>query len=150
MQASPIETEYNEEEQLRIVVDSAHIEIDFLMFGILIKWNKKCFYCILKNWNFQWFFSKLSSKLGFSLYFKLYFVIFFHIFSIVSRRKRSTEHGITDYDALLNAIKDIIINKRSKKSTAAAYKISRINLLRYVAKFTTEILIFWQMCRYML
>jgi len=27
MQAFPIETEYNEEEQLRIVVDSAHIEI---------------------------------------------------------------------------------------------------------------------------
>jgi len=52
-------------------------------------------------------------------------------------RKRSTEHGITDYDALLNAIKDI--NKRSKKSTAAAYKISRTSLLRYVAKFTAEV-----------
>jgi len=40
---------------------------------------------------------------------------------------------------LLNAIKNIIINKRSKKSTAAEYKISRISLLRYVAKFIAEV-----------
>ena len=58
---------------------------------------------------------------------------------MANRRKRSTEHDITDYDALLNAIKDIIINKRSKKSTAAEYKISRISLLRYVAKFIAEV-----------
>ena len=58
---------------------------------------------------------------------------------MANRRKRSTEHGITDYDALFNAIKDIIINKRSKKSTAAAYKINRTSLLRYVAKFTAEV-----------
>jgi len=58
---------------------------------------------------------------------------------MASRRKRSTEHGITDCDALLNAIKDIIINKRSKKSTAATYKINRTSLLRYVAKFTAEV-----------
>jgi len=58
---------------------------------------------------------------------------------MASRRKRSTEHGITDYDVLLNAIKDFIINKRSKKSTAAVYKISRTSLFRYVAKFTAEV-----------
>jgi len=58
---------------------------------------------------------------------------------MASRRKRPTEHDITEYDVLLNAIKNIIINKRSKKSTAAEYKISRISLLRYVAKFIAEV-----------
>jgi len=58
---------------------------------------------------------------------------------MANHRKRSTKHG-TNYDALLNAIKDrIITNKRSKKSTIAAYKISRTSLFRCVAKFTAEV-----------
>jgi len=31
------------------------IVYDFLMFGILIKWNKKCFYCILMKFSVTFF-----------------------------------------------------------------------------------------------
>lgn len=52
-----------------------------------------------------------------------------------SKYKRKTTHGISDSDALLNAIKAIVIDKKSIQSTANAYNISRRSLGRYIKKF---------------
>lgn len=48
--------------------------------------------------------------------------------------KRKTDRGIQDYDALVKAIKEIMIDKRSIRSVAAAYNIVPASLNRYVTK----------------
>lgn len=60
-------------------------------------------------------------------------------FSMATRRKRKTSRGVSDYDELLDAIKDIKLYKKSVKSTATAHNIKRTSLLRYIAKFDAEV-----------
>lgn len=54
---------------------------------------------------------------------------------MASRRPRKSDRGVTDYNALLSAIKDIKVEKKSIRSTASAFKIDKSSLSRYVTKF---------------
>lgn len=57
-------------------------------------------------------------------------------------RPRKTDRGVSDYDALVRAIKDIFVEKKSIRATAVEYKIPRISLSRYLErlrKFDTDI-----------
>lgn len=56
-----------------------------------------------------------------------------------SKYNRKTTHGISDFDALQNAIKAIVIDKKSIQSTAKAYNISRRSLGRYIKKFKAAV-----------
>ena len=58
---------------------------------------------------------------------------------MASRRKRKTSYGISDYEGLLNAIKEIKTEKKSIRSVADAYKIDRKSLGRYVMKFDAKV-----------
>lgn len=58
---------------------------------------------------------------------------------MTSNYNRKTTRGISDYDALLNAIKAIIVDKRSIQSTAKTYDIKRQSLSRYVKKFNAAV-----------
>lgn len=68
-----------------------------------------------------------------------HFPLYYFIFSMASRRPRKTDRGIMDYDALLNAIKAHIIEKKSKKSTANQFNISMRSFGRYLDKFKAEV-----------
>lgn len=52
------------------------------------------------------------------------------------KKKDSTE---IDLNVLLRAVKEVKIGKRAIRATAAAYKIPRTNLDRYVKKFDEEV-----------
>lgn len=54
---------------------------------------------------------------------------------MASRRPRKSDRGVTDYNALLRAIKDIKVENKSIRSTASAFKIDKSSLSRYVTKF---------------
>lgn len=54
---------------------------------------------------------------------------------MASRRQRITDRGITDHNALLHAIKAVIIDKKSKKGTAKQFNISMRSFGRYLDKF---------------
>lgn len=56
-----------------------------------------------------------------------------------SRRERKTEHGVSDFDALVKALKAIKIEKQSIRSTASDYGIDKSSLSRYVTKFDKEL-----------
>lgn len=56
----------------------------------------------------------------------------------MSRRSRKTDHGITDYNGLLSAIKQVKINKKSIKATARDYNIPGTSFLRYIKKIDDE------------
>lgn len=58
---------------------------------------------------------------------------------MASRKKRKTEHGVSDHDALLAALKDIRINNTSVKKSAATFNINRISLGRYLKKFNDQV-----------
>ena len=53
--------------------------------------------------------------------------------------QRKTEHDISDFDALLNAIKAIKIGKKSIRSTTRDYSIDKSNFLLYVKKLDKEL-----------
>lgn len=55
------------------------------------------------------------------------------------RRQRKTEHGVTDFDALLEAIKSIKINGISIRKAAAANNIPQKSMCRYVKKFDERV-----------
>lgn len=57
----------------------------------------------------------------------------------MSRRPRKTEHGISDFEALMKAIKQVKVDKKSKQSTAREYNIPRSSLVRYIAKLDATI-----------
>jgi len=52
----------------------------------------------------------------------------------MSRRVRKTNHGITDWNNLVAAIKEIKVDHKRLRSTARAYNISKSSLGRYVNK----------------
>lgn len=54
---------------------------------------------------------------------------------MTSRKPRKTDRGLKDFEALLNAIRSIKIDKKSVISAATAYDIKRTSLTRYIAKF---------------
>lgn len=56
-----------------------------------------------------------------------------------NHRKRKTEHGIKDIDALLSAIKSIKINNVSIRKAAAANNINDRSLTRYKKKFESHV-----------
>ncbi|XP_031637668.1 uncharacterized protein LOC116350086 [Contarinia nasturtii] len=58
---------------------------------------------------------------------------------MANRRERKTDHGVSDFDALLNAIKAIKIEKKRIRPTARAYSISKTSLTRYVEKLDKEV-----------
>lgn len=58
---------------------------------------------------------------------------------MAARRSRSTERGISNYEELLDAIKEIKVKKKSVQSTAKFYNIDRKSLGRYVKKFDLEV-----------
>ena len=58
---------------------------------------------------------------------------------MAARRSRKSEHGIKDFEALLDAIKAIKISNKSRKSTAKAYNIDMRSLGRYVRKFDAAV-----------
>lgn len=55
------------------------------------------------------------------------------------RYKRKTDRGVSDFDALLIAIKEIKLNKKSIRSTAMKYNIPKSSLARYIRKINAEI-----------
>lgn len=57
----------------------------------------------------------------------------------MSRHVRRTDTGIKDIDALVAAVKEIKIDKRSVKSIAIKYKIPRSSLIRYMDKLCAQI-----------
>jgi len=57
---------------------------------------------------------------------------------MAARRPRKTDRSIKDFQALLNAMKAIKIDKKSRKSTAQAYNINMRSLGRYVQKFDAK------------
>lgn len=57
----------------------------------------------------------------------------------MSRRARKTDHGITDFDALLKAIKEVKVDKNPIKRTARTYNIPSSSFLRYIKKFDDEV-----------
>ena len=58
---------------------------------------------------------------------------------MANRRQRKTEHGISDFDTFLNAIKAIKVEKKSIRSTAHDYSIDKSSLSRYVKKLDKEV-----------
>lgn len=61
------------------------------------------------------------------------------IYSMASRRARKTEHGVTDFDALLTAIKLIKIGNISIRKAAASNGIPDKSLTRYTKKFDQQV-----------
>lgn len=57
----------------------------------------------------------------------------------MSRRQRKTNNGITDFGALLEAIKEVKVDKKPKKTIARAYNIPKSSFIRYIQKFDKEI-----------
>lgn len=53
-------------------------------------------------------------------------------------RKRITERGCTDFDALLKAIRAVKIDKKSKKSVSKEYNIPKTSMLRYQIKLDAK------------
>ena len=49
--------------------------------------------------------------------------------------KWTTERGITDYDALLDAIIEVVVNKKKIKTAARLYNIPHTSFDRYIKKF---------------
>lgn len=56
-----------------------------------------------------------------------------------NHRKRKTEHGVTDFDALLSAIKAIKINNVPILRAALANNIPERSLNRYKKKFEEQV-----------
>lgn len=59
--------------------------------------------------------------------------------SMVYNRKRKTDRGVTDYEALLNAIKAIKINKDSVTRAGEANYIPGRSMRRYSTKFDEKV-----------
>ena len=57
---------------------------------------------------------------------------------VANRRQRKTAHGISDFDALVNAMKAIKIENKSIRSTGRDYNIDKSSLLRYVKKLDKD------------
>lgn len=57
----------------------------------------------------------------------------------MSRRPRKTNHGITDFEVLLKAIKEVKVDKKPIKTTARLYDIPHSSFARYVQKFDVRI-----------
>lgn len=54
---------------------------------------------------------------------------------MAARRPRTTDRGVKDFNALLDAIKAIKVENTSKTSTAKAHNIDMRSLSRYIKKF---------------
>ena len=67
------------------------------------------------------------------------FSFFLVNFSMAARRMRKTERGITDHDALLAAIRSIIINNVSASRAEKALNINVKSFNRYVSAFRAEV-----------
>ncbi|KAL1516835.1 hypothetical protein ABEB36_000682 [Hypothenemus hampei] len=57
----------------------------------------------------------------------------------MSRYVRKTDHGITNFNALVAAIKDVKLANKSIRSTAKSYNIPKSSLARYIQKASVEI-----------
>lgn len=69
----------------------------------------------------------------------IYFILCLINFSIACRRKRTTEQGISDFDALLNAIKCIKIGESSIRKAGLTNNIPDRSLSRYLKKFNEKV-----------
>lgn len=48
--------------------------------------------------------------------------------------KRKTDHGVSDFDALMRAIKEIKVNNKPITTVARAYNIPKSSMFRYIQK----------------
>lgn len=52
--------------------------------------------------------------------------------------ERKTNHGINDHEALLRAVKEIKIDKKSIRSVCSKYGVSKTSMLRYLNRLDEQ------------
>lgn len=72
--------------------------------------------------------------------FKVCFYAFVRILGIfyslirMGNWKRKTDQGVSDFDALMRAIKEIKVNKKPITTVARAYNVPKSSMFRYIKK----------------
>lgn len=99
-------------------------------------------------------------SLGWDTYVLLYFVAVFHILfdffafcycflilggfvyifaDIIMSKKNKKQTVVEDFDELLQAVKEVTVNKKILRATACAFNIPRSSLCRYISKLNMDV-----------